>query len=91
MAAARLSRLFALRTASVPSFSYHGAARAQEGASVVIDVRSDVLTQPSEDIRKALAEGTAKDDVFNEDPTVKGKWLKMMRLSRAAHSSEYQK
>jgi hypothetical protein len=51
---------------------YHGMSKARDVADAqVIDLRSDVLTQPSPAIRKALSEGSAKDDVFNEDPTVK--------------------
>ena len=38
----------------------------------VIDMRSDVLTRPTDEMRKAMAEATVGDDVFNEDPTVHG-------------------
>jgi threonine aldolase len=35
-----------------------------------IDLRSDTLTQPTENMRKAMAEAEVGDDVFSEDPTV---------------------
>jgi len=35
-----------------------------------IDLRSDTLTQPTESMRKAMAEAEVGDDVFSEDPTV---------------------
>ncbi len=39
---------------------------------VVVDVRSDTLTQPSAAMRQAMVEAPLGDDVFGEDPTVKG-------------------
>ena len=36
----------------------------------VIDMRSDTITQPTEAMRKAMAEAEVGDDVFGEDPTV---------------------
>jgi len=36
----------------------------------VIDLRSDTLTKPSTDMRRAMAEAEVGDDVFGEDPTV---------------------
>ncbi|CAI2717970.1 low-specificity L-threonine aldolase [Nitrospina watsonii] len=36
----------------------------------IIDYRSDTLTQPTEAMRRALAEAEVGDDVFDEDPTV---------------------
>lgn len=35
-----------------------------------IDMRSDTVTQPSEPMRKAMAEAKVGDDVFGDDPTV---------------------
>ncbi|MBN2431202.1 MAG: aminotransferase class I/II-fold pyridoxal phosphate-dependent enzyme [Acidobacteria bacterium] len=35
-----------------------------------IDLRSDTLTQPSPDMRKAMLEAELGDDVYGEDPTV---------------------
>jgi threonine aldolase len=37
---------------------------------VTIDLRSDTLTRPTADMRKAMAEAEVGDDVFGEDPTV---------------------
>ncbi len=36
----------------------------------VIDLRSDTVTQPTDAMRKAMAEARVGDDVFGEDPTV---------------------
>ena len=36
----------------------------------MIDLRSDTVTQPSEQMRHAMANATVGDDVFKEDPTV---------------------
>ena len=35
-----------------------------------IDLRSDTLTQPTQNMRKAMTEAEVGDDVFGEDPTV---------------------
>src|SRR4030043_87208 len=35
-----------------------------------IDLRSDTVTKPSPDMRKAMAEAEVGDDVYGEDPTV---------------------
>lgn len=37
----------------------------------MIDLRSDTLTQPTPDMRRAMAEAEVGDDVFGEDPTVR--------------------
>jgi threonine aldolase len=39
-------------------------------ADTVIDLRSDTVTRPSPEMRKAMAEAEVGDDVFIEDPTV---------------------
>jgi threonine aldolase len=39
-------------------------------AARVLDFRSDTLTQPTEAMRKAMAEAEVGDDVYGEDPTV---------------------
>lgn len=39
-------------------------------AEGVIDLRSDTVTQPTEGMRRAMAEAPVGDDVFGEDPTV---------------------
>ncbi len=36
-----------------------------------IDLRSDTVTRPSPDMRRAMAEAEVGDDVFGDDPTVK--------------------
>ncbi len=37
----------------------------------VLDFRSDTVTQPSPEMRKAMAEAEVGDDVYGEDPTVR--------------------
>lgn len=37
----------------------------------VLDLRSDTVTRPSPEMRRAMAEAEVGDDVFNEDPTVR--------------------
>lgn len=37
----------------------------------MIDLRSDTLTRPTPDMRRAMAEAEVGDDVFGEDPTVR--------------------
>ncbi len=39
-------------------------------AERIVDLRSDTLTLPSPDMRRAMAEAELGDDVFHEDPTV---------------------
>jgi threonine aldolase len=36
----------------------------------IIDLRSDTMTQPTEAMRRAMAEAKVGDDVFGEDPTI---------------------
>ena len=36
----------------------------------VIDLRSDTVTQPTDEMRKAMAEAEVGDDVYGEDPTM---------------------
>src|SRR5437763_16404213 len=36
----------------------------------MIDLRSDTVTKPSPDMRRAMAEAVVGDDVFLEDPTL---------------------
>jgi threonine aldolase len=36
----------------------------------IVDLRSDTITQPTPDMRRAMAEAEVGDDVFGEDPTV---------------------
>src|SRR2546425_259090 len=39
-------------------------------AESVIDLRSDTVTKPSPEMRRAMAEAEVGDDVFIEDPTI---------------------
>ena len=39
-------------------------------ADTIIDLRSDTVTRPSPEMRRAMAEAVVGDDVFLEDPTV---------------------
>ena len=36
----------------------------------VIDLRSDTLTQPTEEMRQAMANAEVGDDVYGEDPSI---------------------
>jgi threonine aldolase len=38
--------------------------------SQLIDLRSDTVTHPSAEMRRAMAEAELGDDVFGDDPTV---------------------
>ena len=40
----------------------------------VIDFRSDTVTVPTAEMRKAIASAAVGNDVFGEDPTVNGKF-----------------
>src|SRR6185295_13445066 len=39
-------------------------------ADTVIDLRSDTVTRPTPEMRRAMAEAEVGDDVFIEDPTL---------------------
>src|SRR5487761_273673 len=41
-----------------------------EGVLPVVDMRSDTLTMPSQEMRRAMADAALGDDVFGEDPTI---------------------
>ncbi len=41
------------------------------GHMPIIDLRSDTVTKPSPEMRRAMAEAEVGDDVFEDDPTVK--------------------
>ena len=36
----------------------------------MIDLRSDTVTRPTPEMRRAMAEAEVGDDVFGDDPTV---------------------
>jgi threonine aldolase len=42
----------------------------KKGASKVVDLRSDTVTKPTDEMRRAMAEAEVGDDVFGEDPTI---------------------
>jgi threonine aldolase len=46
------------------------AAASEERLSSVVDLRSDTVTKPTPDMRRAMAEAEVGDDVYLEDPTV---------------------
>ena len=48
----------------------------------VIDFRSDTVTVPTAEMRKAIASAVVGNDVFGEDPTVNGKFTPFTLLLR---------
>lgn len=44
---------------------------AREKNAIIVDLRSDTLTKPTAEMRKAMYEAEVGDDVYDEDPTVK--------------------
>src|SRR6266446_3956642 len=42
----------------------------QPGSTLAIDLRSDTVTRPTPEMRRAMAEAVVGDDVYGEDPTV---------------------
>jgi threonine aldolase len=46
------------------------AAEAQSSAALAVDLRSDTVTRPTPEMRRAMAEAAVGDDVYGEDPTV---------------------
>lgn len=38
----------------------------------VVDLRSDTVSKPTDEMRKAMFEAAVGDDVYGEDPTVNG-------------------
>jgi threonine aldolase len=51
----------------------------------IIDLRSDTLTQPTQEMRKAMANAKVGDDVFEEDPTLKK--LEMLAAKKTGKES----
>src|SRR5712692_7861009 len=43
---------------------------AERKAQAVVDLRSDTVTKPTPEMRRAMAEAEVGDDVYGEDPTV---------------------
>lgn len=56
--------------ASNGSVSNGSTASALPPSSLTIDVRSDTVTQPTDAMRRAMADAIVGDDVYGEDPTV---------------------
>ena len=48
----------------------------------IIDMRSDTVTKPSPEMRRAMAEAEVGDDVFEDDPTVKRLEARAAELDR---------
>src|SRR5262245_25276807 len=49
---------------------YQRVPRYPPGPMPIIDLRSDTVTKPSPEMRRAMAEAEVGDDVFGDDPTV---------------------
>jgi len=49
--------------------------------NMIIDLRSDVLTQPSREMKSAMFAATMGDDVFEEDPTTRALEEKVAKLT----------
>lgn len=41
----------------------------------MVDLRSDTVTKPCAEMRRAMAEAEVGDDVYGEDPTVNGEQI----------------
>lgn len=48
--------------------------------SIIIDLRSDTVTKPTESMNKAMISAPLGDDVFGEDPTVNALQAKVADL-----------
>jgi threonine aldolase len=53
------------------SFAFLNPTQRTNAMSSVIDLRSDTITQPTDAMRKAMADAIVGDDVLRDDPTVK--------------------
>jgi threonine aldolase len=52
------------------SSAHQGLAEAPHNTAPVVDLRSDTVTKPTPQMRRAMAEAEVGDDVYGEDPTV---------------------
>ena len=50
----------------------------------VIDLRSDTLTQPTEEMRQAMANAEVGDDVYGEDPSINKLQERAAEIGRAS-------
>ena len=58
-------------TAMTRTFTQAPPERSEKSASpTVVDLRSDTVTKPTPEMRRAMAEAEVGDDVYGEDPTV---------------------
>src|SRR5271156_1748671 len=56
---------------STPAFAQATeAVDAQRATIAPVDLRSDTVTRPTPEMRRAMAEAVVGDDVYGEDPTV---------------------
>ena len=55
---------------SCPSFDASCCPKLIGESILIIDLRSDTVTKPTQAMRKAMAEAEVGDDVYGEDPTV---------------------
>jgi len=55
-----------MKAASAPE----GSAETRENTAPVVDLRSDTVTRPTPEMRRAMAEAEVGDDVYGEDPTI---------------------
>src|SRR2546429_1876016 len=64
--------IFARRTTNLRISSTEGAEFTEAGKipEGVVDLRSDTVTRPTPEMRRAMAEAEVGDDVYGEDPTV---------------------
>src|SRR5207248_5437679 len=61
------SGLARLRLARLPPARW----RSRRRSDMTVDLRSDTVTKPTADMRKAMAEAEVGDDGYGEDPTVR--------------------
>ena len=64
---------------------YHSARTERSAAARVVDLRSDTVTRPGAEMRKAMSEAEVGDDVMGEDPTVNGMTC-LTVASKGAHN-----
>ena len=55
--------------------AYHGSINAEsiKDVDILVDLRSDTVTRPNQEMRHQMAIAKVGDDVMREDPTVRGK------------------
>lgn len=58
------------KTSSDISKQTRDAIEAERSTSATVDLRSDTVTRPTPEMRRAMAEAVVGDDVYGEDPTV---------------------